>query len=333
MDMVLCINGIPIISIELKNQLTGQDITDAIKQYKFDRDPKNEPLLKFKRMLVHFTVDNDTVGMTSELKGETTKFLPYNKDIVNPIDAEGYKVSYLWKEVLTPNSVLDIIENFVLETTEKDKEWDDKTGKVVEVPKHLLIFPRYHQLDVIRKLRKSIKEEGTGHYYLIQHTTGSGKSYSIGWLAHTLTSLYKNSSEKTRIFDTVVVITDRKVLDKQLQKTLRDLEQTPGVVKAIDKNSEQLKEALKNGGDIIVTTIQKFGVIADVMSTLKGRTFGVIIDEVHSSQTGETSKKLKKSLSLNEEIISENEEEEDGDENVEEEDDDENEAQEKSFIL
>ena len=311
MDMVLCINGIPIISIELKNQLTGQDITDAIKQYKFDRDPKNEPLLKFKRMLVHFTVDNDTVGMTSELKGETTKFLPYNKDIVNPIDAEGYKVSYLWKEVLTPNSVLDIIENFVLETTEKDKEWDDKTGKVVEVPKHLLIFPRYHQLDVIRKLRKSIKEEGTGNYYLIQHTTGSGKSYSIGWLSHTLTSLYKNSSEKTRIFDTVVVITDRKVLDKQLQKTIRDLEQTPGVVKAIDKNSEQLKEALKNGGDIIVTTIHKFGVIADVMSTLKGRTFGVIIDEVHSSQTGETSKKLKKSLSLNVEITSNNEDEED----------------------
>ena len=307
-DMVLCINGIPIIGIELKNQLTGQDISDAIKQFKFDRDPKNEALLQFKRMLVHFIVDNDTVGMTSKLNGADTRFLPYNKDIINPIVADDYKVSYLWKEVLSPNSVLDIIENFVLETTESDKEWDDKAGKVIEKKKDLLIFPRYHQLDVIRKLRKQIKAEGTGQYYLIQHTTGSGKSYSIGWLAHTLTSLYRSSTDKTRIYDTVVVITDRKVLDKQLQKTLRDLEQTAGVVKAIDKNSDQLKTALANGNDIIVTTIQKFGVIADVMSTLKGRTFGVIIDEVHSSQTGETSKKLKKSLSLNETDTEEEEE-------------------------
>ncbi|GGD68497.1 type I restriction endonuclease subunit R [Emticicia aquatilis] len=309
-DMVLCINGIPIIGIELKNQLTGQDISDAIKQFKFDRDPKNEPLLQFKRMLVHFIVDNDTVGMTSKLNGADTRFLPYNKGIINPIVENDYKVSYLWKEILSPSSVLDIIENFVLETTEIDKEWDDKAGKVVEKKKDLLIFPRYHQLEVIRKLRNQIKADGTGQYYLIQHTTGSGKSYSIGWLAHTLTSLYKNSTDKTRIFDTVVVITDRKVLDKQLQKTLRELEQTAGVVKAIDKNSDQLKTALEKGNDIIVTTIQKFGVIADFMSKLKGRTFGVIIDEVHSSQTGETSKKLKKSLSLNEiEVDEENTEE------------------------
>jgi type I restriction enzyme R subunit len=312
-DMVLCINGIPIIGIELKNQLTGQDISDAIKQFKFDRDPKNEPLLQFKRMLVHFTVDNDTVGMTSKLNGADTRFLPYNRDIINPIVADDYKVSYLWKEVLNPSSVLDIIENFVLETTEIDKEWDDKAGKVVEKKDTKLVFPRYHQLDVIRKLRKQIKTDGTGQYYLIQHTTGSGKSYSIGWLAHTLTSLYRNDTDKTRIFDTVVVITDRKVLDKQLQKTLRDLEQTAGVVKAIDKNSDQLKTALANGNDIIVTTIQKFGVIADVMSKLKGRTFGVIIDEVHSSQTGETSKKLKKSLSLNESSVTENDSEEEED--------------------
>ncbi|MCP1384062.1 type I restriction endonuclease subunit R [Runella salmonicolor] len=307
-DMVLCINGIPIVTIELKNQLSGQSIIQGINQYKFDRDPKNEPLLHFKRMLVHFTVDNDTVGMTSKLSGAETKFLPYNRDIVNPTVDDGYKVSYLWKEVLTPNSILDIIENFVLETTESEKEWDDKSGRVIEKKKDLLIFPRYHQLDVIRNLRKQIKAEGIGKYYLIQHTTGSGKSYSIGWLAHTLTSLYQNASDKNRIFDTVIVVTDRKVLDKQLQKTLRDLEQTAGVVKAIDKNSEQLKNALANGNDIIVTTIQKFGVIADAMSKLKGRTFGVIIDEVHSSQTGETSKKLKKSLSVNE---FEEEEEED----------------------
>jgi type I restriction enzyme, R subunit len=298
-DIVLCINGIPIISIELKNQLSGQNISNAIHQYKFDRDPKNEPLLQFKRMLVHFSVDNDTVGMTTKLAGADTKFLPYNKDIVNPIVANDYKVAYLWQEVLSPASILDIIENFALETTESEKEWDDKTGKVIEKKKDLLVFPRYHQLDVIRKLKNTIKQEGIGKYYLIQHTTGSGKSYSIGWLAHMLTSLYQSSIDKNRIFDTVIVVTDRKVLDKQLQKTLRDLEQTAGVVKAIDKNSQQLKTALANGNDIIVTTIQKFGVIADEMSKLKGRTFGVIIDEVHSSQTGETSKKLKKSLSIN----------------------------------
>ncbi|GAB3164205.1 type I restriction endonuclease subunit R [Telluribacter humicola] len=299
-DIVLCINGIPIISIELKNQLSGQNIIHAIKQYRFDRNPLNEPLLQFKRLLVHFCVDNDTVGMTTRLNGADTRFLPYNKDIVNPIVEDDYKVSYLWREVLTPPSVLDIIESFVLETVETEKEWDDKQGRVVERSKPLLIFPRYHQLDVLRKLSRQIRYEGTGHNYLIQHTTGSGKSYSIGWLAHTLSSLYQNPNDTTRLFDTIVVVTDRKVLDKQLQKTLTDLEQTSGVVQKIDQNSEQLKTALATGKDIIVTTIQKFGVIADTMSKLKGRTFAVVIDEVHSSQSGESSKKLKKSLSVNE---------------------------------
>ena len=299
-DIVLCINGVPIISMELKNQLSGQSITHGIKQYQFDRNPVNEPLLQFKRLLVHFTVDNDSVSMATRLNGADTRFLPYNKDIVNPMVADDYKVAYLWKEVLTPPSVLDIIENFVLEVVEKEKEWDDKLGQVIEKKKPLLIFPRYHQLDVIRKLYHTIKTEGPGHNYLIQHTTGSGKSYSIGWLAHTLTSLYRTASDTTRLFDTIIVITDRKVLDKQLQKTLTDLEQTTGVVKTIDKNSEQLKQALSVGKDIIVTTIQKFGVIAATMSSLKGRTFAVIVDEVHSSQSGESAKNVKKSLSVNE---------------------------------
>ncbi len=299
-DLMLFINGIPIVSIELKNQLSGQNIGHAIKQYQFDRNPHNEPLLQFKRLLVHFVVDNDTVGMTTRLNGADTKFLPYNKGIVNPIVPDDYKVSYLWKEVLTPNSVLDIIENFVLETTESEKEWSSIQGRVIEKKKDLLIFPRYHQLDVIRKLQNQIRQEGTGHNYLIQHTTGSGKSYSIGWLAHTLTSLYRSSADTTRLFDTIIVVTDRKVLDRQLQKTLTDLEQTSGVVKTIDKNSAQLKASLGVGKDIIVTTIQKFGVIAKTMSKLKGRTFAVIIDEVHSSQSGESSKNLKKSLSVNE---------------------------------
>ena len=299
-DLVLFVNGIPIVSLELKNQLSGQNLGNAIRQYQFDRNPHNEPLLQFKRLLVHFVVDNDRVGMATKLDGDTTRFLPYNKGIVNPTVPDDYKVSYLWKEILTPASVLDIIENFALETTESEKEWSSIQGRVIEKKKDLLIFPRYHQLDVIRKLQNQIRQEGTGHNYLIQHTTGSGKSYSIGWLAHTLTSLYRNATDTTRLFDTIVVVTDRKVLDKQLQKTLTDLEQTSGVVKTIDKNSAQLKASLAVGKDIIVTTIQKFGVIAKTMSKLSGRTFAVIIDEVHSSQSGESSKNLKKSLSVNE---------------------------------
>ncbi|MGB1102288.1 MAG: type I restriction endonuclease subunit R [Crocinitomicaceae bacterium] len=297
-DMVLFLNGIPIITMELKNQLTGQTISDSEKQYKKDRTPLGEPLLQFKRCLVHFCVDNDKVSMTTRLGGDKTRFLPYNKGIENPLVENDYKTEYLWNEILVPNSLLDIIQNFVLVSVESKKEWNDKLKKVVEEKDEVLIFPRYHQLDVIRKLRSKVREEGVGHNYLIQHTTGSGKSYSIGWLSHTLTSLYRTKEDKKRMFDTILVITDRKVLDKQLQKTLMDLQQTDGVVNPVDINSKQLKEYLEKGKDIIITTIQKFPVISETISQLKGQTFGVVIDEVHSSQSGETSKHLKKSLSV-----------------------------------
>jgi type I restriction enzyme R subunit len=297
-DMVLFLNGIPIITMELKNQLTGQNISNSEKQYKYDRNPLGEPLLQFKRCLVHFCVDNDRVSMTTRLSGEKTRFLPYNKGIENPMVENDYKTEYLWNEVLQPDSLLDIIENFVLVSMESKKEWNDKLKKVVLKKDEVLIFPRYHQLDVIRKLKEKIKEEGVGHNYLIQHTTGSGKSFSIGWLSHTLTSLFQSKSDKKRMFDTILVITDRKVLDKQLQKTLMDLQQTQGVVNPVDINSKQLKEYLERGKDIIITTIQKFPVISETISELKGQTFGVVIDEVHSSQSGETSKHLKKSLSV-----------------------------------
>jgi type I restriction enzyme R subunit len=183
---------------------------------------------------------------------------------------------------------------------ESDKEWDDISKKVVEKKFKVLVFPRFHQLEVIRNLQKTIKEEGVGHNYLIQHTTGSGKSYSIGWLSHTLTSLYRSKEDKKRLFDTIIVITDRKVLDRQLQKTLKDLQQTDGVVNPVDLNSKQLQEYLEKGKDIIITTIQKFPVISETISKLKGHTFGIVVDEVHSSQSGESSKHLKKSLSVNE---------------------------------
>ncbi len=298
-DMVLFLNGIPLVTMELKNQLTGQNYKHSENQYKRDRDPK-EPLLSFKRCLVHFCVDNDRVSMATRLSGQKTRFLPYNKGIDNPVVEGDYRTEYLWNEVLAPDSLLDIIENFVLISEEEDRQWNPQKKKVETKPYEVQIFPRYHQLDVIRKLKSAVRDEGVGHNYLIQHTTGAGKSYSIGWLSHLLTSLYQREEDKKRMFDTILVITDRKVLDKQLQKTVTKLEQTKGVVNPVDLNSAQLREYLEKGKDIIITTIQKFPFVSEVISELKGQTFGVIIDEVHSSQSGETSKHLKKSLSVNE---------------------------------
>lgn len=295
-DMVIFLNGIPIITMELKNQLTGQNVRNSQNQYKTDRDSR-EPLLQFKRCLVHFCVDNDEVSMSTRLSGLKTRFLPYNKGIRNPIVENDYRTEYLWNEILTPDSLLDIIENFVLISKEKKKEWDNKKGVVVNKTSEVLIFPRYHQLKVVRNIKTSVKKEGTGKNYLVQHTTGSGKSYSIGWLSHMLTSLYQSDTDTKRMFDTILVITDRKVLDKQLQGTVSKLEQTEGVVNSVDLNSQQLKEFLEKGKDIIITTVQKFPVISETISQLKTKSFGVIIDEVHSSQSGETSKHLKKSLS------------------------------------
>ena len=298
-DMVLFLNGIPIVTMELKNQLTGQNFKHSENQYKRDRDPK-EPLLNFKRCLVHFCVDNDQVSMTTRLSGLKTRFLPYNKGVVNPVVEDDYRTEYLWNDILTPDSLLDVIENFVLVSEEEDREWNPKKKKVESKKYDVQIFPRYHQLDVIRSLRDTVRSEGVGKNYLIQHTTGSGKSYSIGWLSHLLTSLYQKEGDKKRMFDTILVITDRKVLDKQLQRTVTKLEQTKGVVNPVDLNSQQLKDFLEKGKDIIITTVQKFPFVSQVISELKGNTFGVIIDEVHSSQTGETSKHLKKSLSVGE---------------------------------
>jgi len=307
-DMGLFLNGIPIVTLELKNQLTNQNVNHAQNQYRFDRDPK-EPLLNFKRCLVHFCVDNDRVTMTTRLNGASTRYLPYNKGIDNPIVENDFRTEYLWNNILTPDSLLDIIENFVVVVQETDKQWDDIKKKVVETSSEVLVFPRYHQLQVIRSLKGGIKKEGVGHNYLIMHSAGSGKSYSIGWLSHALTSLYRTSADTKRMFDTIIVVTDRKVLDKQLQRTIRSLQQVEGVVNPVELTSSQLKEFLQKGKDIIVTTIQKFGVIADAMSQLKGHTFGVIIDEAHSSQSGESAKQLKKALSVNENGQEEDEEE------------------------
>ena len=298
-DIGIFINGIPILTIELKNQLTGQTVEDSDHQYKFDRNPKGEPLLQFQRCICHFSVDNDVVNMTTKLNGEKTFFLPYNKTLNNlETVSDGYKVDYLWKEILTPTSLLDIIENFVLFTHETESVWSDEKNKVIKEEKPVLIFPRYHQLDVIRKLKSQVSQDGVGKNYLVQHTTGSGKSFEIGWLSFMLTNLFKNEGED-RVFDSIIIITDRKVLDRQLQDTVKSLEKVKGVVETIDKDSEQLRDSLSKGKNIIITTIQKFSVVVNRIKELEGKSFGVIVDEVHSSQGGKGQKNLQKVLSVN----------------------------------
>lgn len=286
LDLVLFLNGIPIFTAELKSPLNAQDVEDAIDQYKTARDPR-EPLFAYGRCLAHFAVDPELVYVTSRLDGAKTRFLPFNKGKFGgagnppvPLTQRGYATSYLWEETWARDSVLDLIRQFVHEV-EKEDDRGKKTGE------RLLIFPRYQQLDAVRMLIADARERGAGNRYLIQHSAGSGKSFTIGWLAHQLSTLHDYNDQ--RVFDSIIVITDRRILDRQLQTTIRQLEQTLGVVENIDSTSRQLKEALESGKTIIVTTLQKFPVIAKDISNLPGKRFAVIIDEAHSSQSGEKS--------------------------------------------
>ena len=296
LDMTLFLNGMPLVTMELKNSLTGQVFTDAEKQYRRDRDPR-EPLFQFRRCLVHFAVGNEKVSMTTHLQGDGTRFFPFNKGIENPVNPNGHKTAYLWEDILHPDNLIELINNFIHEQETTEKVYDPRTKEVKDVKHQRLIFPRYHQFDVIRKLKAAIVEEGVGHNYLIQHTTGSGKSNSIAWLAHLLTHLFRSDTDTDRIFDSIIVVTDRRVLDRQLQNTIKQVEQVDGVVHSVDKTSAQLKDFLESGKDIIISTIQKFSVIAEEMGKLKSKTFAVIIDEAHSSQSGESARNLRISLS------------------------------------
>ena len=296
LDMTLFLNGLPLVTMELKNSLTGQTVADAEKQYRTDRDPR-EPLFRFKRCLVHFAVGNEKVSMTTHLQGGKTRFFPFNKDIENPVNPNGHKTAYLWEDILEPDNLMVLINNFIHEQETTEKVYDDKIGAVRDEKSRVLVFPRYHQLDVIRQLQAAIVKEGVGHNYLIQHTTGSGKSNSIAWLAHLLTHLYRAPTDTNRIFDSIIVVTDRLVLDKQLQETIKQVEQVDGVVHAVDQTSAQLRGFLESGKDIIISTIQKFSVIAEEIGALKSKTFAVIIDEAHSSQSGESARNLRISLS------------------------------------
>lgn len=294
LDMVLFLNGIPLATLELKNQLTGQNVFDAQKQYKNDRDPC-EPLFKFKRCAVHFCVDDNKVFMTTQLAGANTRFLPFNRDLENPAVENGYRTEYLWEEILTPDSMLDILENFVRLSGVTSYAFNAKTGEVDAKKSPVLVFPRYHQLDLIRQFRKQIVEDGVGTNYLVQHTTGSGKSYSIGWLAHILVSFYRSDKDNRKMFDTVVVVTDRIVLDDQLKTVIQDLSEVRDVVVSVGSGRE-LRNALERTAGIVITTIQKFPSISKNIAKMENKNFGVIIDEVHSSQSGKLSTELKRAL-------------------------------------
>ena len=291
LDMAILINGLPVITFELKNPWTGQNVKRAIKQYQTDRDPK-EPLFQFGRCIVHFAVDPDLIYMSTHLSGFNTFFLPFNKGhnngAGNPSNPKGIKTDYLWKEILNKDSISNIIENYAQITEEKDED----TGKI----KRKLIFPRYHQLKVVQKLLHHAKETGVGQKYLIQHSAGSGKSNSITWLSHQLVGLH-DASHTNPVFDSVIVVTDRKVLDKQIRDNIKQFSQVKGVVEAITEGSSQLKTALEDGKKIIITTIQKFPYICSEISELGAKKFAIIIDEAHSSQSGETAAKMNLALS------------------------------------
>ena len=306
-DVTLSLNGIPTVTLELKNPLTGQRVEDARRQYKQDRDPR-EPIFEFKcRTLVHFAVDTESVLMTTRLAGAATHFLPFNKGSTgaagNPPDPEGrtYRTAYLWEEVLERDSLLDLLARFI--HLQIDEKRDDQGRKVKT---ESMIFPRYHQLQTVRILVDAARSEGVGHNYLVEHSAGSGKSNTIGWLTHRLASLHDAANE--RVFDSVIVITDRVVLDQQLQDTIYQFEHKRGVVQRIDENSRQLAEALENAVPVIITTLQKFPFVSRQLlkmaeergttgtGTLATRRCAVIVDEAHSSQGGETATDLKEVL-------------------------------------
>lgn len=311
-DMVLSLNGIPIVALELKDQLTGQDIDHAKKQFMYDRDPKELCFQLNKRFLVYFAVDLTEVAMTTKLNGGNTYFLPFNQGsngagVVggagNPENPYGYQVSYLWEKVLKKDVLMDILKRYM--HLSKEIEVSIKNGKEVKKRKETLIFPRYHQLDAVTKLLADAKKNGSGNNYLIQHSAGSGKSNSIAWLSYGLASLH--DIENNSIFTSVIVVTDRKVLDDQLQKTISSFDHTKGIVETIgnNKTSKDLKKAIDDGKKIIITTLQKFPVIYDELDDITGKRFAIIVDEAHSSQTGKSAAKLKEGLADKEDALKE----------------------------
>ena len=304
-DIVLLLNGIPLVSMELKNQFTGQDAANAISQYRFDRATKDKMFEFRQRVLVHFAVDLYNVYMTTRLQGSSTYFMPFNQGSNgagnvggkgNPAAENDYATAYLWKKILAKDSFMEILQKYIHLQKEDIK---DKNGRTTG-QKETMIFPRYHQLDAVEKLLADVKASGSGKNYLIQHSAGSGKSNSIAWLAYRLQSLHNENDEP--VFNSIVVVTDRKVLDSQLQDTIYQFDHAEGLVVPVKYGSENLKTALNDGAKIIITTLQKFPYIyEDVKAT--GKKYAVIADEAHSSQSGTAAKKLKAALGDSSEIL------------------------------
>ena len=294
LDMAIFLNGLPLITMELKNPFTYQNAHNATKQYKTDRDPRERI---FKQSVVYFALDSDEVYMTTKLEGMATRFLPFNRGLNNgsgeigcecgsgnPLVANKMKTSYFWEEILQKDNVLNLLFNFA-QIVKKDAT-------------ESVIFPRFHQFDVVRKLLSDTKEKGVGQRYLIQHSAGSGKSNSIAWLAHNLVSLHrKQNDEEKPVFDSILVVTDRKVLDRQIQENVKSFTQDKNLVESITDGSRQLKAAIEEGKKIIITTIQKFPYIADEITHLQNKTFAIIIDEAHSSQSGKNAQKMGEAIS------------------------------------
>lgn len=304
-DMLLALNGIPVIAIELKNQLTGQSVDDAKKQWAYNRNPK-EPVFGFnKRILAYFACDLYDVYMTTRLDGPMTNFLPFNQGSNGagrdggagnpPNPTGGYVTSYFWENVLQKDNLMDILQKFIsYEKTEKKEVMPDGSTNIKKTEK--IIFPRYHQLDVVRELVRHVRGNGPGHNYLIQHSAGSGKSNSIAWTAYRMASLHDSNNEA--VYDSVIVVTDRRVLDQQLQATISSFDHTLGSVETIDdkKSSKDLLNAINKGKRVIVTTLQKFPVIYEQVQSAVGKHYAIIVDEAHSSQTGQSAMKLKAAL-------------------------------------
>jgi type I restriction enzyme R subunit len=289
LDLCLFINGLPVATFELKNRLTKQAVEDAVQQYRRDRDPR-ELLFQFGRCLVHLAVDDQEVRFCTHLRGKDSWFLPFNKGwndgAGNPPNPSGLKTDYLWREILTRQGLTDIIENYAQVVEEKDEH----TGRKRQVQ----IFPRYHQLDVVRKLLADVRQHSAGRRYLIQHSAGSGKSNSLAWLAHQLVGLEQGSQA---IFDSVIVVTDRRVLDRQIRDTIKQFAQVSATVGHAERSGD-LRRFLNSGKKIIITTVQKFPFILDeIGNEHRGRSFAILIDEAHSSQGGRAAAQMNMALS------------------------------------
>ena len=340
-DLVFALNGVPVATCELKNPMTGQTWKSAVRQYQQDRDP-NAPIFKFqKRALVHFAADPDEVHMTTRLAGETTRFLPFNRGSSpggircgagNPPHSSGYRTGYFWEEVLERERFLDILGSYMFVERREEKVQGATGAHTVKL--ETVIFPRYHQLDSVNGLVTTAAAEGPGHNYLIQHSAGSGKTNSISWLSHRLASLHDADDQK--VYHCVVVVTDRRVLDRQLRDAVYQFEHAQGVVQAIDQDSRQLANALVDGTMIVITTLQKFPFVMKGLLRIAGaddpdaasateqaqaeswreqiakRRYAVIVDEAHSSQSGESAREMKAILGSRAQDAAEGEDEGEG---------------------